>query len=268
MILLISSELFNVATAFDNALSPEHASSAPFTSRMADFGFSASLNDPEFPDRQVAGHLHLESMFSQFLQKSHTLSKVRMLPLIHPVFKIGSLDALISLTDSFSSMEASFDSLLIKCRNNAKTLYSFAKAAFGMEDLDSTTIYVNDGNCAPPLYNEQRGLFGYLEKLEDFLLHFRWNQGKFQPGRTLSEIVDSFSSEISNSDNLVKNHMSEFQTMKSEFFILEKKHSGNLSTKNLTKICREHVNSLILPNSEYIEALLVAVPMYIASLSH
>ena len=72
--------------------------------------------------------------------------------------------------------------------------------------------------------------------------------------------MDSFSQELTNSDTLMKTRMSQFHLMRAEFNTLEKKHSGNLSTKPLSQVCQKYSN-VLLQSSEYIETLLVAVPM-------
>ena len=76
---------------------------------------------------------------------STSLAKCRLIRLTHPDFKIGSLDALMSLTDHFNSIEIAFENLLGKCRNNARALFVFAKQHIAIGPLEEE-LYINEGN--------------------------------------------------------------------------------------------------------------------------
>ena len=92
--------------------------------------------------------VNLFDAFLLYLKTQHTsssLSKCRLVQLSHPDFKIGSLDALISLTDNFNSLEVAFDNLLSKCRNNARTLFSYAKQHETSLGAIDEELYINDG---------------------------------------------------------------------------------------------------------------------------
>jgi V-type H+-transporting ATPase subunit C len=72
--------------------------------------------------------------------------------------------------------------------------------------------------------------------------------------------MNAFSVELTTSDVLIKSRMTQFQAIKSEYISMEKKYSGNLSTRPLSQICQQHA-AVLLQASDYIETLLVAVPM-------
>ena len=75
--------------------------------------------------------------------------------------------------------------------------------------------------------------------------------------KPLGEVIDTLHKEITSIDNDVRNKYNQYNQIKTELTVLQKKQTGNLSTKSLTAIVDP---SLIIRDSDYLETHLIAVP--------
>ena len=96
-----------------------------------------------------------------------------------------------------------------------------------------------------------------IEPVEAYLKSFHWNKVKYRADKPLGDIIDTLQKEMTSIDNDVKNKYNQYNQVKTQLTVLQRKQTGNLSNKSLTAIVDP---SLIIRDSEYLETHLVAVP--------
>ncbi|MCJ1251666.1 Vacuolar ATP synthase subunit C [Trapelia coarctata] len=151
-----------------------------------------------------------------------------------PAFKIGTLDALVQQADDLAKLEASCEGVVSKVGDSLKTILE------GDEGKVSQQKTVND------------------KPADQYLRTFTWQKAKYRVDKPLGEIIDTLQKEIVNIDNDVKSKYSQYNTVKTNLTTLQRKKTGNLSTKSLTAIVPPPV--VVTNDSEYLETHFVAVP--------
>lgn len=96
-----------------------------------------------------------------------------------------------------------------------------------------------------------------IEPAEVYLKTFHWNKVKYRADKPIGEIVDTLQKETTSIDNDVKNKYNQYNQVKTQLTVLQRKQTGNLSNKSLTAIVDP---SLIIQDSEYLETHIVAIP--------
>ncbi|KAL6357709.1 hypothetical protein LRP88_07882 [Fusarium phalaenopsidis] len=149
-----------------------------------------------------------------------------VLPFSIPDFKIGTLDALVQQADDLAKLEASCQAVVAKVGDSLKNVLE------GDEDRIAQYKMVNDSEMRPCL--------------------FRWpiaNSCWQSPPISISELATV--------DNDVKTKFNQYNSVKTNLATLQRRQTGNLSTKSLTPIVDP---SLLIQDSEYIETHLIVVP--------
>ncbi|KAJ5494276.1 ATPase V1 complex subunit C [Penicillium fimorum] len=150
-----------------------------------------------------------------------------------PEFKIGTLDALVQQADELAKLEASCQSVVAKVSDALKNILE-----------DETQIeqmkVVND------------------KPVDQYLRTFQWNKVKYRADKSLAELIDLLQKEASSIDNDIRFKYSQYNQVKNTLSTLQRKQTGNLSTKSLASVVDPKT---IIQDSEYIETHLVAVPV-------
>ncbi|KAJ5490030.1 hypothetical protein LT330_003364 [Penicillium expansum] len=149
-----------------------------------------------------------------------------------PEFKIGTLDALVQQADELSKLEASCQSVVAKVGDALKNI---------LEDeaqIEQMKV-VND------------------KPVDQYLRTFQWNKVKYRVDKPLAELIDLLHKEASSIDNDIRFKYSQYNQVKNTLSTLQRKQTGNLSTKSLASVVDP---KSIIQDSEYIETHLVAVP--------
>ncbi|KAL2872019.1 H(+)-transporting V1 sector ATPase subunit C [Aspergillus lucknowensis] len=150
-----------------------------------------------------------------------------------PEFKIGTLDALVQQADELAKLEAACQGVVSKVGDALRNIL----------DGDETQIEkmktVND------------------KPVDQYLRTFSWNKVKYRADRSLSELIDLLQKEAASIDNDVRSKYSQYNQVKNTLATLQRKQTGNLSTKSLASVIDPRS---LVQNSEYIETHLVAVP--------
>ncbi|EEU48366.1 uncharacterized protein NECHADRAFT_98650 [Fusarium vanettenii 77-13-4] len=149
-----------------------------------------------------------------------------VLPFSIPDFKIGTLDALVQQADDLAKLEASCQAVVTKVGDSLKNVLE------GDEDRIAQYKMVNDSKMRPCLS--------------------RWliaNSCWQSPPTSISELATV--------DNDVKTKFNQYNSVKTNLATLQRRQTGNLSTKSLTPIVDP---SLLIQDSEYIETHLIVVP--------
>ncbi|KIL84006.1 v-type h+-transporting atpase subunit c [Fusarium avenaceum] len=146
-----------------------------------------------------------------------------VLPFNIPDFKIGTLDALVQQADELTKLEASCEAVVAKVADSLKNVLD------GDEDRIAQYKMVNDKPTDQHVYAK-------------IPLALR--------------LTDAYQ-ELANVDTDVKTKFNQYNSVKTNLAALQRRQTGNLSTKSLTPIVDP---SLLVQDSEYIETHLIVVP--------
>ncbi|RPD63161.1 ATPase V1 complex subunit C [Lentinus tigrinus ALCF2SS1-7] len=151
-----------------------------------------------------------------------------------PSFKTGTLDSLIALSEELPKHDSFFTATVAKTVDTLRNLLN--------NDPSKLSQHV--------LVNEQPVDF-YL------LRGWSWNEGRYGVQRSLREMVDVLSKEMTSIDNVMKTKLTNYNLAKGSLVQMQRKKTGNLSVRSLVDIVKkEHFVS----DSEYLQTVLVAVP--------
>ncbi|KAL9593468.1 MAG: hypothetical protein Q9219_007538 [cf. Caloplaca sp. 3 TL-2023] len=167
------------------------------------------------------------------LRSAVTTDYGTVFPFPIPEFKIGTLDALVQQADDLAKLETACEGVVGKVGDSLKTILE------GDEEKVSQSKTVND------------------KPAEQYLKSFHWNKVKYRADKPLGEIISTLQKEITSIDNQVKDKYSSYNQVKTNLTALQRRQTGNLTTKSLANIVP---SSLMIRDSEYLETHLVAVP--------
>ncbi|RDW76460.1 H(+)-transporting V1 sector ATPase subunit C [Aspergillus mulundensis] len=150
-----------------------------------------------------------------------------------PEFKIGTLDALVQQADELAKLEAACQGVVSKVGDALKNILDGDEAQ--IEKMKT----VND------------------KPVDQYLRTFSWNKVKYRADRSLSELIDLLQKEAVSIDSDLRSKYSQYNQIKNTLATLQRKQTGNLSTKSLASVVDPR---RLVQDSEYIETHLVAVP--------
>ncbi|KAI1269198.1 vacuolar ATP synthase subunit C [Xylariaceae sp. FL1019] len=156
-----------------------------------------------------------------------------VVPFPVPEFKIGSLDALVQQADDLAKLDSACEALVAKVGDSLKTLYD------GDESKAADQKMVND------------------KPTDQYIRNFAWNKVRYRADKPVGELVSNLQKELVTIDNDVKGKLNQYNQTKTNLTTLERKQTGNLTTKSLTSIIDP---SALVQDSEYLETHLIAVP--------
>ncbi|SPC66370.1 probable VMA5 - H+-ATPase V1 domain 42 KD subunit, vacuolar [Ustilago sp. UG-2017b] len=154
--------------------------------------------------------------------------------LCFPPLKTGTLESLISLSEDLPKLESLYTSIVSKIIDTLRALLNNDQAALAQHVL----------------VNEQ--------SLDDYMLGWAWNTGKYRADRALRETVEMLGKELTSIDNVMKQKLANYNAAKTQLQQLQRKKQGNLSVRSLAHLV--HKEHFVDGQSEYLETLLVAVP--------
>ncbi|RJE17466.1 hypothetical protein PHISCL_10196, partial [Aspergillus sclerotialis] len=150
-----------------------------------------------------------------------------------PEFKIGTLDALVQQADELAKLEAACQGVVVKVGDALKNVLDGDEAQ--MEKMKN----VND------------------KPVDQYLRTFSWNKVKYRADKSLGELIDLLQKEGASIDNDIRSKYSQYNQVKNTLATLQRKQTGNLSTKSLASVVDPRS---LVQESEYIETHLIAVP--------
>ncbi|EZF27165.1 hypothetical protein H112_00810 [Trichophyton rubrum D6] len=154
-------------------------------------------------------------------------------PFTVPEFKIGTLDALVQQADELGKVEALCENVVSK-----------------VGDVLSNVLEGDEAQISRMKMVNERPLDQYLQS-------FSWNKVKYRADKSLAELIDLLQKEINSIDNDVRAKFTQYNSVKSNLAGLQRKQTGNLSTKSLASVVDP---SLLVQDSEYLETHLIALP--------
>ncbi|EIE80207.1 hypothetical protein G6F46_007905 [Rhizopus delemar] len=147
-----------------------------------------------------------------------------------PEFKIGTLDALVLLSDELVKYDAAFEQSVNK--------------------LTDILTSLNKGQ-------QQELLLVNEKSLDQFVSSFQWNTMKYRTDKSLQETTATLNQEVTAVDNIMKSKLNAYTQTKNALQALQRKQTGNLSVRSLNGIVKKQHCVL---NSEFLTTLIVAVP--------
>lgn len=156
-----------------------------------------------------------------------------VLPFSIPSFKIGTLDALVQQADDLAKLDAACNGVVTKVADSLRAILD------GDEEKTEQQKMVND------------------KPTDHYLRTFNWNKLRYRADRPIAELIDNLQKELQNIDNDIKAKFNQYNAVKTNLATLQRRQTGNLSTKSLTPIVDP---ALLVQESEYLETHLVVVP--------
>ncbi|KAK9474787.1 uncharacterized protein V1510DRAFT_410664 [Dipodascopsis tothii] len=153
--------------------------------------------------------------------------------LLVPHFKIGTLDQLVQQSEEITKMDGQFEGVVARTADILKNIYEGepAQVAAAKSVLD--------------------------KPVETYLKSFQWNNAKYRVDKPIAELIDTLSKEVFALDNDLKTSYTNYVLAKSNLAAVERKQTGNLSTRSLHDVVK--ASNFVL-GSEYLETVLIAVP--------
>ncbi|KAI1170247.1 vacuolar ATP synthase-like protein subunit C 1 [Nemania sp. FL0916] len=156
-----------------------------------------------------------------------------VVPFTIPNFKIGTLDALVQQADDLAKIDSACQALVAKVGDSLRTLYD------GDDQKAAEQKVVND------------------KPTDQYLRSFSWNTVRYRADKPVGELVSGLQKDLVTIDNDVKSKLNQYTQVKSNLTVLQRRQTGNLSTKSLTPIIDP---AALVQDSEYLETHLIAVP--------
>ncbi|XP_038251105.1 V-type proton ATPase subunit C 2 [Dermochelys coriacea] len=173
----------------------------------------------------------------QALEKMNTVTSKANLSsnnkFLIPDLKVGTLDALVGLSDELGKLDSSAESVIKKVAQYIGEV---------MEDSKDKV---------------QENLLANGVDLISYLTRFEWDMAKYPIKQPLKNISEALAKQITQIETDLKSRTAAYNNIKGNLQSLERKTVGNLLTRTLADIVNKE--DFVL-NSEYLITLLVVVP--------
>lgn len=150
-----------------------------------------------------------------------------------PELRVGTLDALMALSDDLVKIDSYVEAVTKKIANQ---LYGLCET----DAQAANILVVSSGNP------------------DVALTHFKWEEAKYPIKSSLREITDLISQQVGKLDDELKQKASQYIAISNTVAQEERKNSGNLLTRDLGDIVKpDHV-----AQTEYLTTIFVVVPKF------
>ncbi|XP_075564114.1 V-type proton ATPase subunit C 2 isoform X1 [Pelecanus crispus] len=160
-----------------------------------------------------------------------------------PDLKVGTLDALVGLSDELGKLDSFAESIIKKIAQYIGEVMEDSK------DKVQENLLANGG-----LKDNMKCL---KIDLISYLTRFEWDMAKYPIKQPLKNISEALAKQVTQIETDLKTRSAAYNNIKGNLQSLEKKTVGNLLTRTLADIV--HKEDFVL-NSEYLITLLVVVP--------
>ncbi|XP_050806859.1 V-type proton ATPase subunit C 2 isoform X1 [Gopherus flavomarginatus] len=160
-----------------------------------------------------------------------------------PDLKVGTLDALVGLSDELGKLDSFAESVIKKIAQYIGEVMEDSK------DKVQENLLANGG-----LKNKMKCL---KIDLISYLTRFEWDMAKYPIKQPLKNISEALAKQITQIETDLKSRTAAYNNIKGNLQSLERKTVGNLLTRTLADIVNKE--DFVL-NSEYLITLLVVVP--------
>ncbi|KJE92098.1 vacuolar ATPase subunit C [Capsaspora owczarzaki ATCC 30864] len=160
-----------------------------------------------------------------------------------PDLKVGTLDALVQLSEELQKHEMFADSVVRKLAQLVSDLLAETPDAEqvpnGASEKLSENLVIGDKDPAA------------------YLKNFNWDTARYLTKSSIPELTDTLTKHLSQIENGMKGKTSAYNQLRGNLQALERKATGNLLVRSLTDVVKkEH----FVLDSEYLTTLLVVVP--------
>lgn len=177
-----------------------------------------------------------------------------------PDLRIGTLDALLSLSDDLVKTDTQCETVVHKI---AKQLFDLSSQGRPGDDVGAA----EGGGAGGAAAAAPRAGDADIDQLavnnvsvDTYLTHFNWDEAKFPPRNQLKEIVEQVVGLIGKIDDEFKTKYSHFNEARSKLEAIRRKNMGNLMVRDLTDLLVGQ--EAAFTESESLTTLLVVVPKY------
>lgn len=173
-----------------------------------------------------------QEQWNRLLENTKSLSSCFKFNL--PSLKVGTLDALMSLSDDLQKLDQYTEQVMIK-------VYNYMAHSLEESDKDRLRDYTKANN---------KDLLSYCGT-------FQWDMAKFPIKLSIKEIHDIIAKNITKVEKDFKTKSNTFNSIKMNLAQHEKKETGSLLTRNLAPLVKE--DDFVI-SSEYLVTVCVVVP--------
>ncbi|KAJ1992882.1 Vacuolar ATP synthase subunit C [Coemansia spiralis] len=149
-----------------------------------------------------------------------------------PMFKIGTLDTLVRLSDELAKYDSSYENTTAKFIDTLRSLT-------GMDNAGLASILLVED-----------------KPVDQYIRTFSWNNAKFRSDKALPEIVAHIADSMGAIDAALKTKLTQYNAIKNSLATVKRKQTGNLSVRSLNGIVKRED----CVESEYLRTVFVAVP--------
>jgi len=132
-----------------------------------------------------------------------------------PNLKVGTLDALMSMSDDLAKLDGYTEQVMVK-------LYNFLAHTLEEDDLQKLPDFTKVNN----------------KDLKSYCYTFVWDVAKFPTKLSIKEIHDIIAKNMTKIEKDFKSKSTTFNNLKTNLIQHQKKESGNLVTRNLATIVK------------------------------
>ncbi|OWK63339.1 V-type proton ATPase subunit C 2 [Lonchura striata] len=182
-----------------------------------------------------------------------------------PDLKVGTLDALVGLSDELGKLDSFAESVIKKIAQYIGEVMEDSK------DKVQENLLASGGRCCESIAGDYSPnldlpsgtlpafmhLFVFSVDLISYLTRFEWDMAKYPIKQPLKNISEALAKQVTQIETDLKTRSAAYNNIKGNLQSLEKKTMGNLLTRTLADIV--HKEDFVL-NSEYLITLLVVVP--------
>ncbi|KAK3183880.1 hypothetical protein Dsin_031166 [Dipteronia sinensis] len=150
-----------------------------------------------------------------------------------PNLRVGTLDSLLALSDDLLKSNSFVEGVSHKIRRQIEDL----ERVSGVESSSLTVDGV---------------------PVDSYLTRFAWDEAKYPVMSTLREIVNGIHSQVSKIEDDLKVRVAEYNNVRSQLNIINRKQSGSLAVRDLSNLVKPDD----IVTSEHLVTLLAVVPKY------
>jgi V-type H+-transporting ATPase subunit C len=158
-------------------------------------------------------------------------------PLVMPNLRVGTLDALLTLSDELGKADATAEAVVAKVLRQLREITPAGEEAVVVNAVANTEV-----------------------PLKTYVSTFDWDQATYPLSAPLKDLVARVSDKIGTIDDELKQKSAEFQAAKSQLAAVTRKEQGSLLVRSLGSVVPERM----IVESEYLTTLLVVMPGYLA----
>jgi len=167
-----------------------------------------------------------------------------------PLLKVGTLDALVQLSDETSKIDSFMETTVKKLErtgydlvrnspNNDNPISSSSSGSSAQKSTAAVELKINDLSA------------------DDYVQRWQWDEKRYSSkNRSIGQLTDTIYKDATKSDEELKTKMAEYNDLKSNLTAVERKETGSLLVKPLGP----YIKKSDIIESEHLTTLFIVVP--------